>query len=162
MRTLVIGLLLLSTASWAQTNSVMMVKAEALSSEFSSSRTLAAAVMVRPEAPIEAPRQVEKHKPKVREWMLLSATAHTAAGFDAWTTRRNVNAGAVELNAVLKPFGNSNSLYAVMQAGPTAMDFVGWKMVRSNHRIYRRLWWVPQVASAAVSVTCGINNARNY
>jgi hypothetical protein len=130
--------------------------------EFSSSLALPVTPMIRPAASIEAREPMAKPKPNVRQWMLLSATAHGAAGFDAWTTRHNINSGSVELNPVLKPFAKSNSLYPVLQVGPTLIDFVGWKMMSSKHRVLRRVWWVPQIASSAISLTCGIKNTWQF
>jgi hypothetical protein len=158
MRTFVIGLLL-STAAWGQTTLIVSVQPPV---EFASSRSLAVAPMIKPATNIEAPKPVIKPKVAVRNWMLLSATAHAAAGFDAWTTRHNISSGSIELNPILKPFANSNSIYPVLQVGPTLMDFVGWKMMSSKHRVLRKVWWVPQVASSAISLTCGIKNTRQF
>jgi hypothetical protein len=130
--------------------------------EFSSSRALHVIPMIKPAASIEAPEPIAKPKPNVRQWMLLSATAHGAAGFDAWTTRHNISSGSVELNPLLKPFANSNGIYPVLQVGPTLMDLVGWKMMSSKHRVIRKVWWVPQIASSAISLTCGIKNTRQF
>lgn len=161
MRTLVIGLLL-SAAAWAQTDAKLIATAREPFPEFSSSRAIPVAAMIEPGRALEAPKPVAKPQPDTRGWLLLSATAHTAAGFDAWTTRKNVNAGRVEMNPLLKSFANSNGLYPVMQAGPALMDFVGWKMLHSDRPLVRKLWWVPQVASSAISFTCGAKNARNF
>lgn len=159
MRAFVIAVLL-STAAWGQT---LIASSSTAIPDFSSSRPAVAAAMIEPgPAMIEAPKPVEKAVLNKRAFMLLSASSHSAAGFDAWTTRRNVSSGQVELNPVLKPFADSNAIYAVTQIGPSVMDFVGYKMARSHNRIVRRLWWVPQVASTAVSLTCGIKNATNY
>jgi hypothetical protein len=159
MRAFVIALLF-STAAWGQT---LIASSESVIPEFSSSRANVAAVLIEPgPAIIEAPKPSVKPAPDTRTWMLLSASSHSAAGFDAWTTRRNIRSGQVELNPVLKPFANSNAIYAATQVGPAVTDYVGWRMMRSRNRVVRRLWWVPQVASAAVSLTCGIKNASNY
>jgi hypothetical protein len=130
--------------------------------DFSSSRALPVAPMIRPVASTKLPESMAKPKANVRQWMLLSATAHGTAGFDAWTTRHNISSGSIELNPLLKPFANSNGIYPVLQVGPTLMDLVGWKMINSKHRVIRRVWWVPQIASSAISLTCGIKNTRQF
>jgi hypothetical protein len=111
---------------------------------------------------IERTAKPEQRQPNPRNWYLLAAASHGAAGFDAWTTRRSMQSGAVELNPVLKPFANSNAIYPALQVGPTLSSYLAKRMMRSNRPIYRKLWWVPQLASTAVSLTCGIKNSRNF
>jgi hypothetical protein len=159
MRTLVIGFLL-STAAWAQTALPLLASAEA-PADISSVPMVSVAPMIKPVPAVEKTAPIKKHA-SARQWLLLSTAAHSAAGFDAWSTRRNINSGSVELNPLLKPFANSNSIYPVMQIGPTMMDLVAWKMMSSNHRVLRKLWWVPQAASSAISFSCGIKNATQF
>ena len=99
----------------------------------------------------------ERHKDHL--WMGLGIAAHSAATFDAWTTRRAITtAGAQELNPMLKPFAGNASLYAAIQVGPLMMDYVGRKMLYSRHSWVRHMWWVPQSASFASSLFCGVHN----
>ena len=99
----------------------------------------------------------ERHKDHL--WMGLGIAAHSAATFDAWTTRRAItSAGAQELNPMLKPFAGNASLYAAIQVGPLMMDYVGKKMLYSRHSWVRHMWWVPQSASFASSLFCGVHN----
>jgi len=99
----------------------------------------------------------ERHKDRL--WMGLGAAAHGAATFDAWTTRRAITtAGGQELNPLLKPFAGNASIYAAIQVGPLMMDYVGKKMMYSRHSWVRRMWWVPQTASFASSLFCGVHN----
>ena len=94
-----------------------------------------------------------------RTWMALGIAVHSAATFDAWTTRRAISTfGAQELNPVFKPFAGNASLYAAIQVGPLVMDYVGKKMMYSRHSWVRRMWWVPQSASFASSLFCGVHN----
>jgi hypothetical protein len=94
-----------------------------------------------------------------RIWIGLGIAAHSAAAFDAWSTRRAITtAGAQELNPLLKPFAGNASLYAAVQVGPALMDYVGKKMMYSRHSWMRRMWWVPQSASFASSLFCGVHN----
>jgi hypothetical protein len=99
----------------------------------------------------------ERHKD--HHWMGLGIAAHSAATFDAWTTRRAITtAGAQEVNPLFKPFAGNASLYAVIQVGPLMMDYVGRKMLYSRHSWVRHMWWVPQSASFASSLFGGIHN----
>jgi hypothetical protein len=99
----------------------------------------------------------ERHKKQM--WIGLGIAEHSAATFDAWTTRRAMTTvGAQELNPLLKPFAGNASLYAAIQVGPAAMDYVGKKMMYSKHNWVRRMWWVPQSASFATSLFCGAHN----
>jgi|SRR5579872_987184 len=99
----------------------------------------------------------ERHKTHM--WIGLGIAEHSAATFDAWTTRRAMtNYGAHELNPMLKPFAGNTSLYAAIQVGPAVMDFVGKKMMSSRHNWVRKMWWVPQSASFASSLFCGVHN----
>jgi hypothetical protein len=58
----------------------------------------------------------------------------------------------------MKPFANSGAIYPALQVGPSAMDYLGLRMMRSQNHLYRKLWWIPQAASAAMSLTFGIQN----
>lgn len=92
-------------------------------------------------------------------WYGLMVAAHGTAAFDAWTTRRAVGGGyAVEGDPLQKPFANSGAIYATTQVAPLIMDYVGRRMMRSSHSWMRKAWWVPQSASAAVSLSAGVHN----
>ena len=94
-----------------------------------------------------------------RIWRGLTIASHSAATFDAWSTRRAITTtGAQEMNPLLKPFAGNASLYAAIQVGPALMDYVGRKMMYSRHNWVRRMWWVPQSASFASSLFCGAHN----
>lgn len=91
-------------------------------------------------------------------WKGLVIASSGAATFDAWSTRRAITAGAVELNPLLKPFAGNASLYAAIQVGPALMDFAGRKMMYSRYSWVRHMWWVPQSASFVSSIFCGSHN----
>jgi hypothetical protein len=92
-------------------------------------------------------------------WYGLMALGHAGAGFDAWTTRRAVAGGyGQEANPFLKPFANSNAIYAATQASPAFMDFLGKRMMTSQNPWIRKLWWVPQVSGAGLSFFAGAHN----
>ncbi|MBZ5628697.1 MAG: hypothetical protein LAO06_07505 [Acidobacteriia bacterium] len=94
-----------------------------------------------------------------RVWLALTIAQHSAATFDAWTTRRNVSSGNYhENNPFLRPFAGNNSLYVVMQITPTVFDLVGQRMRHSNRPWLRRIWWVPQAAQTATHLTLGARN----
>lgn len=102
--------------------------------------------------PVESPRQRKM-------WYGLMALGHAGAGFDAWTTRRAVAGGyGQEANPFLKPFANSNAIYAATQASPAFMDFLGKRMMVSQNPWIRKLWWVPQVSGAGLSFFAGAHN----
>jgi hypothetical protein len=54
-----------------------------------------------------------------RKWLALSIAQHSAATFDAWSTRQAISTGQYrELNPALRPFAGNASLYAAIQVGP--------------------------------------------
>lgn len=92
-------------------------------------------------------------------WLGLSMAQSAAAGFDSWTTRREISSGqAQELNPLLKPFAGNDSLYVVMQVTPVILDTVAHHMMYSSHKWERRTWWVPQVVGTATSIAAGVHN----
>ena len=104
--------------------------------------------------PVESPRQR-------KIWYALMVTGHSAAAFDAWSTRRAVSGGyGRESDPVLRPFAHSGAMYAATQVSPTIMDYLGHRMMVSHHGLLRRFWWVPQVAGASFSSGAGIHNYR--
>lgn len=94
-----------------------------------------------------------------KKWLLLGAVEHGAATFDAWSTRRVIENGTgYEMNPMLKPFANSNALYGAVQVAPLVFDYVGLRMLHSEHPWMRKFWWVPQSASTAASIFGGVHN----
>jgi hypothetical protein len=94
-------------------------------------------------------------------WYGLMVAAHGAAAFDAWTTRRAISGGyGVEGDPLQRPFANSGAIYATTQITPLIMDYLGHRMMRSRHEWMRKTWWIPQAASASVSLGAGIHNYR--
>ncbi len=92
-------------------------------------------------------------------WYSLAVAGHGAAAFDAYSTRLALSGGyGTESNPFLRPFANSNALYAVTQVSPAVMDFLGKRMMVSEHRWVRRLWWVPQAAGSGFSIGAGVHN----
>ncbi len=95
----------------------------------------------------------------IRTWQALLVAEHSAAVFDAWSTRRALTSGnGYERNPLMKPFANSATIYPATQAAPFLFDFLGYRMMRSQNRFLRRTWWLPQAASFAGSLWCGSRN----
>jgi hypothetical protein len=101
----------------------------------------------------------EEDRRNRRLWMGLAIASHSAATFDAWSTRHAITTyGAQELNPMLRPFAGNASLYVAIQVAPTLLDFAGRKMMYSKYSWVRRAWWVPQSASFVSSIFCGAHN----
>jgi hypothetical protein len=102
--------------------------------------------------PRETPRQRKL-------WYALTAAGASGAAFDAWSTRRAISGGfGVESNPFLRPFSHSNALYAATQVSPAFMDFIGKRMMVSEHGLIRKMWWVPQLAGAGFSFGAAAHN----
>lgn len=99
------------------------------------------------------------HTSHRREWIALAVAQHSAATFDAWSTRRALSTGhAEELNPTLRPFAGNSSLYAAIQLGPLLFDFVGRRMMTSQYGWARHTWWILQVAGTVTSIASGAHN----
>jgi len=92
-------------------------------------------------------------------WYSLMAAGHGAAAFDAYSTRLAVSGNyGTETNPFLRPFSHSSALYAVTQVSPALMDFIGKRMMVSENRLVRKMWWLPQAAGSGFSVFAGVHN----
>jgi hypothetical protein len=96
--------------------------------------------------------------PSRRAWILLSIADHSAAAFDAYSTRAAVSRGAVEADPLVRPFAGSDGLYAAIQVAPVALDYVARRMQRSQNSVLRRIWWLPQTASTGLYLFAGSHN----
>jgi len=97
-------------------------------------------------------------QPSRRQWFALALLQHGAAVFDAYSTRQAVSHGAVEDNPTLRPFAGSPAIYAATQVAPLLFDLMARHMQRSEYPLLRRFWWVPQTASAGLSIFSGFHN----
>ena len=97
-------------------------------------------------------------QPSRRQWLALALLQHGAAAFDAYSTRQAVGHGAVEDNPMLRPFAGSPAMYAATQVAPLLFDLMARHMQRSEYPLFRRFWWVPQTASAGLSILSGFHN----
>jgi hypothetical protein len=92
-------------------------------------------------------------------WYALTFVSSAGAAFDAWSTKRAVVGGyGTESNPFLKPFAHSNAIYAATQVSPAVMDFIGKRMMTSEHPLIRKLWWMPQVLGSGMSFASGAHN----
>lgn len=92
-------------------------------------------------------------------WYGLAAAGHSAAAFDAWSTRRAITGGyGTEANPLLRPFAHSGALYVATQVSPAFMDYLGRKMMTNRRPWVRKIWWLPQTAGASVSFAAGAHN----
>ena len=163
-------------AAASNANSDRQVLSASVSDSAAKDSTTVAAVLpsapepkVKPEAepaPLRAaqpfmpvrPRPVETARQR-KMWFGLMAVSHAGAAFDAWSTRRASSGGyGQEANPFLKPFANSNAIYAATQVSPAVMDYIGKRMMTSQNPWIRKLWWFPQVAGGSMSFAAGIHN----
>ncbi len=92
-------------------------------------------------------------------WYALAAAGHGAAAFDAYSTRLALSGNyGTESNPLLRPFAHSGALYAATQVSPVVMDFIGKRMMVSENRWVRRMWWLPQAAGSGFSIVAGVHN----
>jgi hypothetical protein len=92
-------------------------------------------------------------------WYSLMAAGHGAAAFDAYSTRLAISGNyGTETNPFLRPFSHSSALYAVTQVSPALMDYIGKRMMVSETRWVRKMWWLPQAAGSGFSVFAGVHN----
>lgn len=96
-----------------------------------------------------------------RLWYALSVTGSGAAAFDAWSTRRAISEGyGTEANPLLRPFSHSGTMYAATQVSPLVMDFIGKRLMISQHKWLQKMWWLPQSAGTSFSLYAGVHNTR--
>jgi len=116
-----------------------------------------AAQPFRPVKPVfTRPRETPRQR---KIWYGLTLAGHSGAAFDAWTTYRAVSGGyGREANPFMRPFANSRAIYAATQVSPAFMDFLGKRMMVSQHGWVRKIWWLPQAAGASTSFASGAHN----
>ncbi len=98
--------------------------------------------------------------PSRREWLALMILEHSAAAFDAYSTRGAISRGAKEEDPMMRPFAHSPAIYAAIQVGPVLFDLLARHMQRSRYDFERRTWWLPQSASTGASTFSGVHNLR--
>jgi hypothetical protein len=141
------------------TPTAVLADSSSLDGVMVASLPVAPAILPNPVEPVVKKEEFDRRYARDKKiWYSLMAAQHSAAFFDAWSTRAAVNRGAQETNPFLKPFASSGAMYPAAQAFPAAMDYVGYRMLRSNNRVLRKLWWVPQTVSTFASVSAGVHN----
>lgn len=93
-----------------------------------------------------------------RSWLALAIAQHSAAAFDAYSTRQSIEHGAVEDDPLMRPFAHSGAIYAAIQVGPLVLDYVARRMQHSEYGMVRRMWFVPQSVSTAGFLASGVHN----
>jgi len=93
-----------------------------------------------------------------RAWLLLSIAQHSAATFDAYSTRVAVSKGASEADPLMRPFAQSPGIYGAIQVCPLVLDFAARRMERSQNGFLRHTWWMPQAAATGVFLFSGAHN----
>jgi hypothetical protein len=96
--------------------------------------------------------------PARRQWLALAVLEHSAAAFDAYSTREAISRGAKEEDPMMRPFAHSPGIYAAIQVGPVLFDLMARHMQRSQNNFLRRAWWVPQSVSTGASIFSGVHN----
>jgi hypothetical protein len=134
-------------------------KLTAASFESTSQNSQALSTIRVPEsAPAKPVRVIMADTYSRRSWMFLSIAQHSAATFDAYSTRVAVSNGATEADPMMRPFAHSPGIYAAIQVGPAILDFAARRMQRSQNSFLRRTWWVPQTVSTGVFLFSGVHN----
>lgn len=93
-----------------------------------------------------------------RTWLVLSIAEHSAATFDAYSTRQAVSKGASEADPLMRPFANSPAIYGAIQICPLVLDYAARRMERSQNSFLRHTWWVPQTAATGIFLFSGVHN----
>lgn len=101
---------------------------------------------------------IVERMPSRKTWTALSLLQHGAATFDAYSTRVAISQGATERDPLMRPFANSNGIYAAIQVAPLALDYAARRMQRSPNNFIRRMWWMPQSVSTAGFLISGVHN----
>jgi hypothetical protein len=103
--------------------------------------------------------RLEPSQREIKMWRGLLVAEHSAAIFDAATTRDSLASGnGYERNPLVRPFANSPAIYPALQIAPVAFDFLSHAMMRSRNPLLRKTWWLPQATSMAASLWCGSRN----
>ncbi|MCI0350775.1 MAG: hypothetical protein L0Z53_15225 [Acidobacteriales bacterium] len=120
------------------------------------------AALVQPLVLVSTPRvQHQPSRKEQRMWWALTVAQHSAATFDAWSTRESLSSGnGYERNPLMRPFANSAAIYPAIQIAPLGLDYISKRMMRSRHGFLRKTWWVPQTLATAGFAWSGLHNLR--
>ncbi|MFZ0639097.1 MAG: hypothetical protein WA020_16200 [Candidatus Acidiferrales bacterium] len=95
-----------------------------------------------------------------RWWIVLSATEHSSAAFDAWSTRYALSNGRIEADPIMRPYASSPAIYGAIQVIPIGLDYVAHRFQRSSGWT-RHIWWAPQSLAAATFLFSGSYNVAH-
>jgi hypothetical protein len=127
-------------------------------SEHDTTEPLSSVRILEPE-PVKPVKVYSAETPRMsHSWLALMIAQHGSATFDAYTTRQAIGRGAVEDDPLMRPFAHSGAIYAAIQVGPLLMDYVARRMQHSEYGMVRRIWFMPQSASAIGFVLSGAHN----
>ena len=102
---------------------------------------------------------LDQGKVGLKPWYGLVALQHTAAGFDAWSTRLSIRSGnGQEADPFVRPFAHSVAIYPAMQVLPTGLDILGRHLMHSGNPRLRKIWWLPQFAGTIAYTFSGVHN----
>jgi hypothetical protein len=92
-----------------------------------------------------------------RLWFALTTAEHSAAGYDAWSTRYALSNGRVEADPLMRPFAGSAAIYPAIQLIPFGLDFLAHRLERSSGWTHH-VWWVPQSLATVTFLFSGSYN----
>lgn len=149
-----------SASSSNSAKDATLVAAALPSAPAPSAAAIAPATPAQPFQPAKPVFTRPRETPRQRKiWYALTIAGSSGAAFDAWSTKRAVVGGyGQEANPMLRPFAHSNAIYAATQVSPAFMDFIGKRLMVSQHPLLRKVWWLPQVAGASFSFAAGAHN----
>jgi hypothetical protein len=91
---------------------------------------------------------------------LLAEMNMGAAVLDDVTSRMVIERGGYERNPLMRPFvHNSGTVAAESVAEVWLMAFVADRLKRSEHSLWRKVWWLPQTVNITAKVSGGIYNS---
>ena len=114
---------------------------------------------VKPDKP--APRGNFFTRPFYDKNIRLLAELNTgAAVMDDVSSRLVIESGGYERNPLMRPFvHDSGTLAAESVAEVWLMAFVADRVKRSEHPLWRKVWWLPQTLNMGAKVSGGIYNS---
>lgn len=95
-----------------------------------------------------------------KAWFLLGMAEHSSATYDAWSTRRALDAGRVEADPIMRPFAGSPAIYGAIQVIPIGLDYLARRLQRSSNWT-RHIWWAPQSIATATYLFSGTYNVSH-
>lgn len=111
-----------------------------------------------PPPPFRPPNEVPvSHR---RLWFALTTAEHSAAGYDAWSTRYALSNGRVEADPIMRPFAGSAAIYPAIQLIPFGLDYLGHRLQRSSGWTHH-VWWVPQSLATVTFLFSGSYNVAH-